>query len=453
MRDSSLSRKEKFFQIPAVETPQDNKKGGKLLPKSFNHQFEKLIEKSNIEQAVETPAKQKLSKKARRTARQILQNKEEVQKQFREKLINGEPLARRKHRATLIQDGSSKKVRLILKPDLMFEQMLHHAVVQIMQPIFMRGMYEFSCGSIPGRGPHYGKKYIEKFIRKRKADIKYVLKFDIKKFYPSIDTEILKQKLRRIIHDEKMMFVLEQIIDSNIAVFPDGHEESLGVPIGYYTSQWFANFYLQDLDHYIKQDLKAAGLFHYVDDYVIFGRNKKELHKMLEAIRIKLAEIGLTIKENHQVFRFDYIDKKDGKRKGRPIDFMGFKFYRDKTTLRRSIMLKATRKARKMSKKKKLTWFDSCQLLSYMGYFLHTDTYGVFQKYIKPYVNIKNCKQRIRTRQLKINQKEKIKCLHSEKQKALKNQSDSTKQAPQMEFTSESTVQLKLFQITTETNK
>ncbi len=177
MRDSSLSGKEKFFQIPAVETPQDNKKGGKLLPKSFNHQFEKLIEKSNIEQAVETPAKQKLSKKARRTARQILQNKEEIQKQFREKLINGEPLARRKHRATLIQDGSSKKVRLILKPDLMFEQMLHHAVVQVMQPIFMRGMYEFSCGSIPGRGPHYGKKYIEKFIRKRKADIKYVLKF------------------------------------------------------------------------------------------------------------------------------------------------------------------------------------------------------------------------------------------------------------------------------------
>lgn len=420
------------------------------MPKSFNHLFEKLIAEANIEKAVEIPAKQKLNKKARKTAKQVLENSKKFQNQLKEKLLNREVLAKRKHRATLIQDGSSKKVRLILKPDLLFEQMLHHAVVQVMQPIFMRGMYEFSCGSIPGRGPHYGKKYIEKFIKKHRADIKYVLKFDIKKFYPSINTEILKQKLRRIIHDEKMMFVLEQIIDSNIAVFPDGHEESLGVPIGYYTSQWFANFYLQDLDHYIKQDLKAAGLFHYVDDYVIFGRNKKELHKMLEKIKEKLALLDLTVKENYQVFRFDYIDKKDGKRKGRPIDFMGFKFYRDKTTLRRSIMLKATRKARKMAKKKKLTWFDSCQLLSYMGYFLHTDTYKVFQKYIKPFINIKNCKQRIRTRQLKINKKEKNKCSISKKQKVLKNQKSSTKPVQQKAFISESTLQLSLFPTLTE---
>lgn len=426
------------------------------MVKSFNHLFEKVIEDANLETAILTPVKQKIRGKARKTAQYILEHFDETKKLLKEMLLNQEFRAK-KHRATLIQDGSSKKARLILKPELRFEQMVHHAVVQVLQPVFMRGMYEFSCGSIPGRGPHYGKKFIEKFIHNRPADIKYVLKFDIKKFYPSIDTDILKQKLRRIIHDEKMMFLLEQIIDSNIAIFEDGHEETLGVPIGYYTSQWFANFYLQELDHYIKQDLKAAGLFHYVDDYIIFGRNKKELRKMLESIRLKLAEHGLKLKENYQVFRFDYIDKKDGKRKGRPIDFMGFKFYRDKTTLRRSIMLKATRKARKMSKKKKLTWFDSCQLLSYLGYFLHTDTYGVFKKYIKPYVNIKNCKQRIRTRQLKINNKlnnkEKKQCSTSENQKVLKNPSNSTKQVPKPEFISESTCQLTLFPIMTETKE
>lgn len=338
------------------------------MPKSVNHVFEKLIEDSNLTQAVETPTKKKIRGKARNTAKDVIEHFDEEKANLKD-IIENQKFTAKKHKATLIQDGSSKKVRLILKPELRYEQMIHHAVVQVMQPIFMRGMYEFSCGSIPGRGPHYGKKFIEKFIANRKADIKYVLKFDIKKFYPSIDTDILKQKLRRIIHDEKMMFLLEQIIDSNVAVFPDGHEEKIGVPIGYYTSQWFANFYLQSLDHYIKQDLKAAGLVHYVDDYVIFGRNKKELRKMLEAIKVELAKLGLKVKENYQIFRFDYIDKKDGKRKGRPIDFMGFKFYRDKTTLRRSIMLKATRKAKKMSKKKKLTWFDSCQLIIYMGYF------------------------------------------------------------------------------------
>ena len=418
----------------------------------MNHVFEKLIEDSNLTQAVETPTKKKIRGKARKTARYVLEHFEEEKANLKD-IIENQKFRAKKHRATLIQDGSSKKVRLILKPELRYEQMIHHAVVQVMQPIFMRGMYEFSCGSIPGRGPHYGKKFIEKFIANRKADIKYVLKFDIKKFYPSIDTDILKQKLRRIIHDEKMMFLLEQIIDSNIAVFEDGHEEALGVPIGYYTSQWFANFYLQSLDHFIKQDLKAAGLVHYVDDYVIFGRNKKELRKMLEAIKIELAKLGLKVKENYQIFRFDYIDKKDGKRKGRPIDFMGFKFYRDKTTLRRSIMLKATRKAKKMSKKKKLTWFDSCQLISYMGYFLHTDTYGVFQKYIKPYVNIKNCKQRIRTHQLRLNKKEKNKYSTLENQKVSTNQSNLTKPAPRMESISEFAVQLNLFQTQTEAKK
>lgn len=422
------------------------------MPKSVNHVFEKLIEDSNLTKAVETPTKKKIRGKARKTARYVLEHFEEEKANLKD-IIENQKFRAKKHRATLIQDGSSKKVRLILKPELRYEQMIHHAVVQVMQPIFMRGMYEFSCGSIPGRGPHYGKKFIEKFIANRKADIKYVLKFDIKKFYPSIDTDILKQKLRRIIHDERMMFLLEQIIDSNIAIFEDGHEESLGVPIGYYTSQWFANFYLQSLDHYIKQDLKAAGLVHYVDDYVIFGRNKKELRKMLEAIKVELAKLGLKVKENYQIFRFDYIDKKDGKRKGRPIDFMGFKFYRDKTTLRRSIMLKATRKAKKMSKKKKLTWFDSCQLISYMGYFLHTDTYGVFQKYIKPYVNIKNCKQRIRTHQLRLNKKEKNKCSTLENQKVSTSQSNLTKPAPRMESISEFAVQLNLFQTQTELKK
>ena len=136
-----------------------------------------------------------------------------------------------------------------------------------------------------------------------------------------------------------MMFLLEQIIDSNVAIFPDGHEERVGVPIGYYTSQWFANFYLQDFDHYVKEVLKAGAYIRYVDDIVIFGRNKKELRKTFEAMREELSKLGLTVKKNYRLFRFDYIDKKDGKRKGCFLDFMGFRFYRDKTTLRRSRMM------------------------------------------------------------------------------------------------------------------
>ena len=64
----------------------------------------------------------------------------------------------------------------------------------------MKGMYQFSCGSIPGRGIHYGKKYLEKFIRENKSEIKYVLKFDIHHFYESINVDLLKERFRKIIH-------------------------------------------------------------------------------------------------------------------------------------------------------------------------------------------------------------------------------------------------------------
>lgn len=131
-----------------------------------------------------------------------------------------------------------------------------------------------------------------------------------------------------------------------------------------------------------------------MDDMVIFGSNKRKLHD----IRIKISgylenELGLELKDNWQVFRFDYIKK--GKHTGRPLDFMGFKFYRDRTILRKSIMIKATRKAKKISKKDKPTIHDIRQILSYLGWIDCTDTYWMYEKRIKPYVNIQNCKRRL----------------------------------------------------------
>lgn len=423
------------------------------MVKSHNHLFEKVISDYNLSLAIDNATKGKDEKGGtKKRAEHILKNKVQYIKKIKQMLLNQEFRAR-KHKATIYYDVISRKTRLILKPNLEDEQIIHWAVMQVLQPIFMRGMYEFSCGSISGRGPHYGKIFVEKFIRNRPADIKYVLKYDISKFYPSIDTDILKAKLRRIIHDEKMMFLLEQIINSNIAVFSDGHEERVGVPIGYYTSQWFGNFYLQDLDHYIKQELKAAGMFRYIDDVVIFGRNKKELHKSLNLIKNELSRLNLKLKSNYQVYRFDYIDKKDSKRKGRFVDFIGFRFYRDKTTIRRSTMLKATRKARKMSKKIRITAFDCSQMMSRLGVFKHTNTHGTFEKHIKPYIDVKECRKIISRKQKLINNKEKNQCSTLEKQKVLKNQPNLTKQAPKTECTSESTCQLTLFPIMTETKE
>lgn len=376
---------------------------------SINHIFEKLISYENLELAINISS---LKKRERPYVKKVLDNIDYHIKQIQEKLSSG-TFQINKHKATAINDVLSKKERIIIKPHYEYEQILHHAIIQVLEPFFMKGMYVWSCGSIPGRGTLYGKRYIEKFIKNNPAEIKYVLKADIKQFFQSIDTNILKEKFKKYIHDERMLEVLYMVIDANIATY-DGEEKEFGVPIGFYTSHWFANWFLQDFDHYIKEQLHMKCYVRYIDDIVIFGRNKKELHKVLKLIREYLKDLNLELKDNYQVFRFDYTDRQ-GNIKGRAVDFMGFRFYRNRTTLRKSTMLKATRKARKIYKKgDKATWFDYCQMLAYLGAFKHTDTYAVFEKHIKPYVNIAKCKKIMSCRQHKIN-KEKDNATRMEK--------------------------------------
>ena len=90
---------------------------------------------------------------------------------------------------------------------------------------------------------------------------------------------------------------------------------------------------------------------------------------------------------------YKFIWKKTGKRKGRPLDFMGFQFYHDKTILRESIMLSCTRKVNRVAKKEKITWYDATAILSYMGYLSNTDTYDMYLQRVKPYVNVKKLKK------------------------------------------------------------
>lgn len=289
-----------------------------------------------------------------------------------------------RHRKVRINEGTSRKARMIEKPRYNYEQVIHHIVVSACYDIFTKGMYEFSCGSVPNRGAHYGKRYIERWIRQDKKNCKYILKMDIRHFYESIDHDVLKAWLKKKIRDKRMLHILELIIDGS----------EVGLPLGFYTSQWLSNFMLQPLDHYIKEKLHAVHYIRYMDDMVIFGRNKKELHRMRFAVDEFLkSKLNLQMKGNWQVFRFDYIERKTGLRKGRPLDFMGFQFYHDKTILRERIMLNCTRKVNRVSKKDRITWYDAAAILSYLGYIKNTDTYEMYLQRVKPYVNVKKLKK------------------------------------------------------------
>lgn len=362
--------------------------------KSVNNLYKPMLEHGNVEQKFHKAAKGKTE----RPDVAVILKPENIQQHVEtviEQLMNTAPEGFNvpnpekawkptKHGKVTINEGTNKKERHIEKPRYNYEQVVHHLVVAACYETFMKGMYEYSCGSVPNRGAHYGKKRIEKWIHTDLKDCKYVLKMDIRHFFESIEHNVLKAWLAKKIRDKRMLHLLYLIID--------GSEQ--GLPLGFYTSQWLSNFMLQPLDHFIKEELKARKYERYADDMVVFGRNKKELHKMQREIEKFLNErLNLQMKRNWQVFRFDYIERKTGKRKGRPLDFMGFQFYHDKTILRETIMLSCTRKVNRVRKKDKITWYDATAILSYMGYVTHTDTYAMYEERIKPYVNIKKLKK------------------------------------------------------------
>jgi len=196
------------------------------------------------------------------------------------------------------------------------DRIAHHAVMNILEPIFMRLFTADTYSCIKGRGIH-GAANAVKIALRDQPGTQYCLKLDIRKFYPSVNHAILKHLLRRKFKDESLLWLLDEIIDS-----------ADGLPIGNYLSQYFANFYLTGFDHWLKGEKRVRYYFRYADDLVILGPDKASLHLLLVEIRQYLwGQLKLEVKGNYQVFPVA----------ARGIDFVGYRFYHTHTLLRKSI--------------------------------------------------------------------------------------------------------------------
>lgn len=193
---------------------------------------------------------------------------------------------------------------------------MHHAILNILESIFISTFTSDTYSSIKGRGIHQAVFKVKDAL-KDEVKTKYCLKLDIKKFYPSINNEILKILVRRKFKDKDLLWLLDEIIDS-----------MQGMPIGNYLSQYLANYYLSGFDHWIKEVKKIKSYFRYADDIVILAESKEELHEIFHSIKYYLKkELDLEVKKNYQIFPV----------KDRGIDFLGYKFYHGFTKLRKSI--------------------------------------------------------------------------------------------------------------------
>lgn len=275
------------------------------------------------------------------------------------------------------------KKRKIYMPEI-HEQWLHHIIVLILEPIITATAYRFSCGSFPKRGAHYGKKHLLKWIRSGDG-IRNFAKIDIRHFYDNIRIEILMRELSIRIKDDWFLYIIRLCLQ--------GFKK--GIPLGFYISQWLANYILEPLDRFVTEKLGIKKFIRYMDDMVFYDNAKKSLRTAVVKIMMFIGRrFRLKLKHTFQVCRFYY----EGKRKiGRPLDFMGFLFYRNKTILRKSIMIEATRTARKLKAEKEAGrgYFAKHvkAMLSYMGWFDCTNTYDCYLEYIKPLVNIGKLKK------------------------------------------------------------
>lgn len=297
-----------------------------------------------------------------------------------------------KHEPKIIYEHG--KCREIYNPEI-HEQWIHHIIIQVFGPLAMNHIYRMSCGSLPNRGAHSAKNIIRRWLQDYKA-IKFCWKFDIRHFYKSINLDILWCEMEKMIKDNLFIRLCKRCL----------MHFKQGLPLGYYISQWFANYLLGPLDSLI------AKLFpkyvRYMDDGVVFGGNKRKLHNLVPMVMTFLGRnFRLRLKGDWQIFRIEYIDKQ-GHTRGRRLDFMGFKFTRYNVTLRKRIMLNISRRAYHFSVVDKWYIKHIRAMLSGNGWLKATDSYGFYTKYIKPYVNFRKLKRivsRIDRRERKRNDK------------------------------------------------
>lgn len=252
------------------------------------------------------------------------------------------------------------KERLIHKLPYYPDRIIHHAIMQIVEPIWKSSLIKDTYSSIKGRGIHKGVKRIKQFLRD-KENTKYCLKLDISKFYPSIDNKILKQIIRKKIKDKGLLWLLDEIIDS-----------TKGVPIGNYLSQYFGNLYLSGLDHFLKEQMHCKYYLRYCDDLVILSQSKDFLKDVLKEIQKFCKNLKLTIKSNWQIFPIE----------ARGLDFLGYKFYHTHILLRKNIKKLFTKKI-KLIKKKKIIKNPLNVIMSYVGWMTFANSKNLFNKYIK----------------------------------------------------------------------
>lgn len=225
------------------------------------------------------------------------------------------------------------------------DRVVHHALCNIIVPLIEKKFIFDSYSNRKGKGTHKAILRYQEFSRKNA----FALKCDISKYFPSIDHGILKNEIRRTIACPDTLCLIERIIDNSNDQEPVNEyfrddtlftpfERRKGLPIGNLTSQFFANVYLNPLDHFVKETLKCKYYLRYVDDLVVLGNDKAKLWKILGNIQAFLELFRLRLHEHKCHIR----------KTEQGVTFLGFRIFPDYRLLKRVNIVQTRRRLRRL---------------------------------------------------------------------------------------------------------
>ncbi len=293
------------------------------------HIIEEIVAYPNMAQSFDQVLRGTARKRSRQ-GRYLLAHREEIIAELSAKIADGSYTIESGYRErTIIEGGKERHIQVLTMKD----RIAVHAVMSVVDEHLKRRFIRTTGASIKGRGMHDLKAYIERDMRDNPEQTRYCYKFDISKFYESVDQRMLIDCVRRVFKDAKLIAILERFI----CMMPEG------VSIGLRSSQGLCNLLLSvHLDHVLKDRLGVKYFYRYCDDGVVLAATKEELWKIRDAVHECVEAIGHTIKANERVFPVT-----EG------IDFLGYVIYPDHALLRKRIKVKFARKMGEVKSRKR----------------------------------------------------------------------------------------------------
>ncbi len=318
------------------------------------HIIEEIVEYSNIAESFDQVISGTKRKESRQ-GRYLLAHREEFIKKLSERIVSGQfhVTPNDIEEKDIIEAGKLRHIQFFKS---LKNSIAAHAIMSVVDKHLKKRFIRTTSASIKNRGMHDLMKYILRDIQEDPEGTRYCYKFDISKFYESVNQDFVMYCVHRIFKDKKLIAML----DNFVRIIPKG------ISIGLRSSQGLGNLLLSVyLDHYLKDKYGVCHFYRYCDDGVVLGKTKAELWMIRDIIHEQLQEIDLVVKPNERVF-----PTAEG------IDFLGYVIRPNNVRLRKRIKQKFARKMCEVKSRKRRRELTA----SFYGMTKHADCNNLFNK-------------------------------------------------------------------------